>query len=397
MSLLRTIRTVWRKEVVDNLRDRRTVLTTLLFGPLFGPILFAGLINFSVSEQLSDAEEDIEIVMVGTDHANNLVAFLESQGVSRIADHGISDFDAAIAAVRDGRQDVVLLIEDTFEEEITNEIGAHVGLIFDDSNNRAQSKVRRVRNTVQGYSGMIGRLRLVARGVQPGVVEPIIIDSFDISTATGRSALLLGMATYFLLLAALMGGLYLAIDTTAGERERKSLEPLFATPVSKTGLLLGKLAATVTFMTITLTLTLASFTIAITFLPLERIGMSSAFGPLAAAKAFFVIFPFLPLAAALMTMIASFSKNYKEAQSQVSLVMLLPTLPLIIASIMNVRPSMPLMFVPSLSQHLLVTNLVRGEPIQVAYLLVSIGWTLLLGAILTWVAVRLFKREGFLA
>lgn len=397
MSLLKTISTVWRKEVHDNFRDRRTVLTTLLMGPVFGPILFAALINFTVSEQLSSVEEDIEIAVVGSEHASNLTTFLESQGITKITGHEIDNFNSAIGAVRSGNQDVVVLIEKQFGEQLSSESGAHIGLVFDQSNNRAQSKVSRVRNALQNYSSLIGRLRLVARGVQPGVVEPIIVDNFDVSTASGRSALLLGMATYFLLLASLMGGLYLAIDTTAGERERKSLEPLFATPASKTGLLLGKLAATVSFMTITLALTLASFTIAITFLPLERIGMSSAFGPIAAIKAFAVIFPFLPLAAALMTMIASFSKNYKEAQSQVSLVMLLPTLPLVVAAIMNVRPSLPLMFVPSLSQHLLVTNLVRGESVELLYLFVSAVWTLLLGVLLTLVSIKLFKREGFLA
>ena len=98
-----------------------------------------------------------------------------------------------------------------------------------------------------------------------------------------------------------------------------------------------------------------------------------------------------------MTMVASFSKTHKEAQSYLSFLILIPTLPLIFASIMNVRPSLPLMLVPSLSQHLLVSNLIRGEVIDTVQLLVSFGWTLLLGAIVTLVAIKAFKREGFLA
>ena len=98
-----------------------------------------------------------------------------------------------------------------------------------------------------------------------------------------------------------------------------------------------------------------------------------------------------------MTMVASFSKTHKEAQSYLSFLILIPTLPLIFASIMNVRPSLPLMLVPSLSQHLLVSNLIRGEVIDTVQLIVSFGWTLLLGAIVTFVAIKAFKREGFLA
>jgi sodium transport system permease protein len=397
MSLLRTITAVWRKEVLDTSRDRRALMGTLLFGPLFGPILFAVLINFSVNQQLESVEEDIEIAIVGAEHASNLVAFLGSRGVTEIEDHGLGDFDAAAAAVRSGEQDVVLLIESSFADELREEEGAHVGLIFDRSNNTASSKVTRTRNTLQAWSNRIGSLRLLARGVPTNVMTPIVVDNFDVSTASGRSALLLGISTYFLLMAPLMGGLYLAIDSTAGERERKSLEPLLTTPATRGGLLIGKLSATVTYMLISLALTLVSFTIAISFLPLERLGMSSAFSPATAAMAFVVLVPFVPLGAALMTMVASFSKTHKEAQSYLSFLILIPTLPLIFASIMNVRPSLPLMLVPSLSQHLLVSNLIRGEVIDTVQLIVSFGWTLLLGAIVTFVAIKAFKREGFLA
>lgn len=397
MSFWRSIRTVWHKEVLDNSRDRRTLAMTLLFGPLFGPIFFAGMINFTVSQQLSSVEEDIEVAIVGTEHAPNLVAFLASRGIAAKTDHGLDDFAAAAAAVRAGAEEIVLLIEEDFGAELENETGAHVGLVFDQSNNRTNSKVRRVRGAVEAYGRQIGALRLFARGVRPNVIEPIVVDDFDMSTASGRSALLLGISTYFLLLAPLMGGLYLAIDTTAGERERKSLEPLLTTPVSRTQLLLGKLGATVTYMTLSLVLTLVSFTLAISFLPLERLGMSSAFGLATAGAAFLVLLPFLPLGAALMTMVASFSKSYKEAQGYLSMMIIVPTLPLVFASLLNVRPSLQLMLVPSLSQHLLVSNLIRGETLDWTMFVVSAGWTLLLGALLSWLAIRLFEREAFLA
>ena len=397
MNPLSTIAAVWRKEMLDTSRDRRALMGTLLFGPLFGPVLFAVLINFSVSQRLSSVEEDIEVAIVGAEHAPNLVAFLDSRGVTAIDDHGLTDFESAAAAVRSGGQDVVVLLEADFGEELSDESGAHVGLVFDQSNNTAGSKVSRTRNAIGAWSRQISTLRLLARGVPPNVTNPIIVDDFDVSTASGRSALLLGISTYFLLMAPLMGGLYLAIDSTAGERERKSLEPLLTTPTTRAGLLIGKLGATVSYMLISLALTLVSFTAAIAYLPLERLGMSSAFGPMTALLSFFVLAPFVPLGAALMTMVASFSRTHKEAQSYLSFLILVPTLPLIFASIMNVRPSLELMLVPSLSQHLLVSNLIRGEAVEYMQLFVSVSWTLLLGGIVTLSAIRAFKREGFLA
>lgn len=394
---MRTIATVLRKEVVDNMRDRRTVFMTLLFGPLLGPLLFAAVINFTVSQQLSSAEDRIGVPVIGAPHARNLVAFLGSRGIDVESDHAYAAFDDAVAAVRAGDEDIVVFVEDGFGEELAAEAGAHVGLIFDQSSARTQSAVRRVRTAIDAYSRQIGSLRLFARGVRPNIVEAIIVDDFDVSTASGRSALLLGISTYFLLLVPLMGGLPLAIDTTAGERERKSLEPLLTTPATRTGLMLGKLGATVLSMVVALALTLVSFVIAIAYLPLEQIGMSSNFGAANAFAAFLVLLPFLPLGAALLLMVASFSKTHKEAQGYLSVMVLVPTLPLIFASIMNVRPSLELMLVPSLSQHLLVSTLIRGETVDTTMFLVASIWTLALGAVATWIAIKLFKREAFLA
>ncbi len=391
------IATIWRKEIVDNMRDRRTVFMTLLFGPMFGPLLFAFMINFAVSRQINSSEEQIRVPIIGAEHAEHLVAFLRSNGIDQALEPRFESFEAAADAVRRGEQNLVVYIEDGFGEELATEVGAHVGLIFDQSNSRAQPAVGRVRAALNTYSRQIGTLRLFARGLRPNMVTPLLVDNFDVSTATSRSALLLGMSTYFLLLVPLMGGLPLAIDTTAGERERKSLEPLLTTPVSRATLLLGKLAATMTSMTVALVLTLVSFIFAIAYLPLEQIGMSSDFGIASATLAFGVLLPFFPLAAALMLTVASFSKTHKEAQGYVSMIILVPTLPLVFAAIMNVRPSMLLMLVPSLSQHLLVSTLIRGETIQLGMLLVSAAWTVALGAALTALAIRLFKREAFLA
>ena len=86
-------------------------------------------------------------------------------------------------------------------------------------------------------------MRLVARGVSPLALRPLNVDEVDVSTPSGRSAILLGMMSYFFIFALLMGGMYLAIDTTAGERERGSLEPLLALPVTRGQLMLGKIIA----------------------------------------------------------------------------------------------------------------------------------------------------------
>lgn len=394
--MMSAILNVCRKEMLDNSRDRRTLLTAILLGPLLGPILFVFLINFTISRANSSAERVIFVPVIGAEHAPNLVAFLQSRGIAASSGHGLTSIDDAVNAVRNGDRQVVVFIDASFGEELASGAGAHVGLIYNASDSTSGGRTGRIRGSINAYSQQIGALRLLARGLDPSVARPLIIDNFDVSTANERSSLLFGMLTYFLLFATLMGGLYLATDTTAGERERKSLEPLLATPVPRSSLLLGKMGATVAFMLLSLALTLACFTVAVRFMPLEELGMSSSFDPGTALFAFLVLIPFVPLGAALMTVVASFTKSYKEAQTYLGLVILVPTLPLIIASIMNVRPSLALMAIPSLSQHLLVTNLIRAEPIEASMLALSVASTLLLAALLAYVAIRLYERERIL-
>ena len=394
--MMPAILTVCRKEIFDNSRDRRTLLTSTLLGPLMGPILLVVMFNVSISRVTSSVDRPIDVPIIGAEYADNLVAFLASRGISASEGHDLASIDEAIAAVRNGEQEVVVFVDESFGKDLASETGAHVSLVYDESDTASDQRVGRVRGSISAYSQQIGNLRLLARGLDPAVVRPLIIDNFDVSTAEERSSILLGMLTYFLLFATLIGGLYLATDTTAGERERKSLEPLLATPVPRSSLILGKMAATAAYMLLSLALTLICFTVALPFMSLDELGMSTSFGLLTALTAFLVLVPFAPLGAALMTVVASFTKSYKEAQSYLGFVILVPTLPLIVASILNVRPSLALMAVPSLSQHLLITNLIRAEPIEAPMFAISVVTTLLLGALLAYAAVRLYERERIL-
>jgi sodium transport system permease protein len=389
------ILTVCRKEIVETLRDRRT-LVSLLLGPLFGPVLFAVMINMMVTRNLTSAEETLEVPMLGADLAPNLVAFLHARDIDAPGDHGITSLDQAIAAVTTGQRDVVLLVDERFATDFGTDTAARVTLIFDRSKSRASSRIARVRGAIDAYGQQIGALRLMASGADPSLLRPLVVDELDVSTPASRSALMLGVLTYFLLFATLTGGLHLAIDTTAGERERKSLEPLLTLPVSRGSLLLGKMLATLCYMLASLALTLVAFTVALHQLPLERIGMSSTFGFTTSVLAFLLLCPFAPLGAALMTTVASFTKTYREAQTYLTFVLLVPTLPLAFATFLNIEPAPKLMWIPSLSQHLLITMLIKDQPLDVTLVSISVLSTLAFGAALGWVALRLYRREAIL-
>jgi len=392
--MMHTIRTVFRKEVMDNFRDRRTLMSALLLGPIFGPVLFAFVINLSVKQSLSDAAEPLDLPVIGAEHAPNLVRFLESRNI-RIIDAPASR-EAAMRAVLDGTHDVVVLIPENIGPDLADVVPARIEVITDEASRTAERESRRALRALAAYNQELAALRLVARGVHPVVMQPLNVDVVDVSTPSGRSAMLLGMLSYFFVFALLSGGMNLAIDSTAGERERGSLEPLLCLPVMRDHLIVGKILAACLFMAMSLSLSLTAFSVVLDFLPLQQLGMTPNFGPSAVVTAFFLLIPFALLGASLMTMVASFTKSYKEAQTWLTVVILAPTLPILVVSILMVRPSTALMLVPSLSQHLLLVQLIRNEPLEILHVAVSVTGTLALGLLLSWICARLYRREGLL-
>ena len=391
---MRPLLTVFAKEVLDNFRDRRTLISALVMGPLFGPMLFAFVINLSIERSLSDADSTMELQVIGAENAPNLIRYLESRNIEIV--DGPATRDAAIEGVKAGTLDVVVIIPETFGSQLADGIPARIEVIADRANTQVERDARRARSALRAYSQELSTIRLVARGVSPLIMRAIDIDDVDVSTPSGRAGILLGMMSYFLIFALLMGGMYLAIDTTAGERERGSLEPLLSLPVTRDQLMLGKIAATCLFMSLSLLLSLCSFYVALKFMPFAQLGMTSNFGPAVVVAAFFILAPFILVGASIMTLVASFTKSYKEAQTWLSIVLVAPTLPILIVSILTLRPQLGFMFIPSLSQHLLLVDMVKNEPVNMLYVAVSVTSTLAIGALLTWICARLYRREGLL-
>jgi sodium transport system permease protein len=166
--------------------------------------------------------------------------------------------------------------------------------------------------------------------------------------------------------------------------------------VHRSALVLGKIGATMAFMLASLFITLTVLVVSMQFLPLHKLGMSTHFGPMIAFKIAAIMLPMALLGASLFFVVGSFTRSYREAQTWIGVVLAIPTMPILFASIANVRPSTMLMAVPSLSQHLIATNLLRGDPVESMHIAVSVISTVLLGALLLWLATRLYRREKLL-
>ena len=182
---MRTLLTVFKKEVVDNFRDRRTMASALLMGPLFGPLLFAFVINLSIEQSLSNLDAKMELPVIGSEYAPNLMRYMHSRNI--VVVDGPETREAAIDAVTTGAHDLVVVIPEVFGEQFAEATPARIELITDQANTQADREARRARNAINAYSQELAAGRLAARGINAMLLRPINVDEVDVSTPSGRS------------------------------------------------------------------------------------------------------------------------------------------------------------------------------------------------------------------
>ena len=386
---------VFRKELLESLRERRAMISAFVFGPLFGPALFAAIIGFTVSRQVDESLHPIAVPALGAANAANLMVYLHSALID-IEHDRFADIEALRDAVRRGDVGVGLVVDEGFTEALGSGAPARLWVVADGSNPGNQAAEGRLRAALSAYSRTVGANRLRLRGVDPAVTQPLAILTDDVSTPSGRAILILGMMSYFLIFATLLGGIQVALDTTAGERERGTIEPLLTLPAPRSSLVLGKYVATLLFMAVSLGFAIGSFAVAVRFLPLAEIGMSSGLGFGVCLQIYFAMLPFAAFGAAMMVAVASYTKSLREAQTYTSLGMVVPALPIIAVAMNPIQPSLPWMLLPSLSQHMLVVGLIKGEEVAIAHVATSVAATLLLGVLCLLVTVRRYRSERLL-
>lgn len=387
--------TVFRKEFFENLRDRRILLSALVFGPVLGPVLLAGVLQLSVLKGEATFEKPMTLPVIGAQYAPNLMTMLESRGI-KIEPRKLDErqIRSAIAA-REIK--VALRISKDYAERWSRSEPAPVEVFVDTSDQfGGDASATRVSRAINAYSQQISHTRLLLRGIDPVSTTAVIVHEIDVSTPTSRATFALGMLSYLTIFAMLFGGMYLAIDATAGERERGSLESLLTAPMPRKYLIYGKIAATTSYMLISMALTLAACALALQYVRLEEFGMSLSMGPVTTLKLFAVAAPLSLFGAGLLTVVASFTRSFREAQSYLTFAISIPTLPLVFIGVLQLDPSPLIMATPSLSQHFLMMEILRGETPAMLNILLSSSVSLLVGVVLCWFAGRLYEREEIL-
>ncbi len=385
---IKTICTVFLKEIRESLRDRRTLLNALLVGPLLGPLMFVIVIKMVVAREIQRAERPLPVVVIGAEYAPNLITALEQAGLERKP-----AIEQPEAAVRAQTVDLVLRIPADYGETWRHGKSAQVELIYDSSRRDINSSLQRLRTMLRNYTGQQSSLRVVARGLSPEITRPLMVADRDQATPQARGAALFAMVPYFLIFTALIGGMFLAIDAIAGERERQSLEPLFINPVQRGHILLGKLAAISTFSMTSVLLNLIAFTVAGTVLSrgMENFPVVMNFG--FALGLLPLMLPLTLLIAALQVLVTAFARTFREAQTWLGFMQLIPTIPMVVVMVLEVKPVLWMYAVPLLGQQLAAMQLLRGVGISPGESALCVLSTLAAALLVFRIVERVYNSE----
>jgi sodium transport system permease protein len=385
-NAMTSMMTVARKELLDLFRDRRTVMLGLLMMPILFPAMILGLGSMAEKKARTQLESTLALPVIGAEHAPNLVRHLQTLNIE--PKPAPKDADAEVRAQV---FDVVLRIAPDFAKEWRGSRSAEVELIYDSSRNDSDIPVKRVRAALEQYSQHLGVLRVVSRGISPGIATPVRIAQRDVATPESKRGMLLAFLPYLLILSSFLGGAYLVIDVTAGERERQSLEPLLATPAARSAIMSGKILAACSFGMLSLLLILVALKLSFMFAPgpMRLVDVSLP----VVAKLLLVLLPMVLIGTTLLTLISASVKSVKEAQSYMSVLMLLPIIPTVVLMVNPIKNQLWQFAVPFLAQNQMILKLVRSEVISTqewsVYLAAGFG----LGLLLWLLASSLYHRE----
>ena len=386
MSIMRIVA---KKEFRDGVRDKRALLSAFFF-PLSAPLLIYFLLNAVI--EMSQVDETVSVPIYGADAAPGLIAYLTEAGIE--VDHRDPQTLGEVKSqVANQTLDFALMIPEDFQDTMASYRPPDLLIVSDSSRNDIAAQVGQLRRVLNQYNQGLISLRLIARGVSPKVTIGARPISIDVASDQKRTASVLNFIPIYVLMAAFVAGLGIAIDGTAGERERKSLEPLLINPIRPIDIIFGKWFASGTFALLGMLATLVLCVVAMFALPIEEIGLSFEISTKQALALLMVSLPVPYIAASLQILLGLFAKSFKDAQSYIGILVILPMVPVIIRQFMPFVTEPWMAGIPIFAQSVLMMDVLAGSGYSFLSLSVALVSGFVASALLCLVAARLLTTE----
>ncbi|GAB1259465.1 ABC transporter permease [Aurantivibrio plasticivorans] len=381
---MRPMVTILQKELRDALRDRRA-LATIFIAPALNILLIFVIVNLSV--YLQQSAKRFVLPVQGIEYAQPIVDWLEEHDVE-VAPAP----EEAIEKVKAGKLDMVLIIPSDFAEKFDQFDTPALQLVYDKNRKDILGKATNIKIQVQQWAQQIGALRLIVRGVSPKVLSPVKVQDYDISSSQSGSSMVFGLVALILTITTFTTSTGIAIDMMAGERERFSLESLLLTPVTPIKILFGKWLTACIFTLLVVALVLFALGLLIPRLPFSQLGIRGDLAPSDVLQLFIVLMPLVTLSTILQLFISISSKTYKEAQSYIGLLMILPIFVGYFVVWSDVSHDWQY-WVPLMSTQMLMEDVLDTQGMNAWHIAASTTATLVFAFFASWLTSRQLNRE----
>jgi sodium transport system permease protein len=360
------------KELMEAFRDKRAMMMAMMIA-VMAPVMIFAMSKVMIKEAVETPT--IYLKTSGTEYAPKLIKALSDENILLFR-----DVPSDKKTIWDERN-LILTIPQSFNQDMLDGKTIDIYLTADYSEKANLSPVRRIKNTITNYARGIGYKRLLVRGIDVRLLQVVKIIEQDTSLPNSNAMIISMMLGLYLLMAAFMSGLPVAIDASAGERERNVLEMLLCQPVSTVKIVSAKLccASLIASIGVLLTLSLTSFSVS--FIDLTKIGASFSLDAFTISALILLLLPICFFASALQLFVAFQSKNFKEAQSMVSMIIMMPAMVPVIMMFVDDKPKW-LDWLPISGQSLIMEDLFKGLPVSWSLMaftgFVTISMTILL-------------------
>lgn len=387
---MKQIFAITKKEIQDNLRDKRSLGFALIYPAAF-PLYLAFVFFITVSIGSVDFEKESDLHVSGQALAPNLISYLE-QNNFKIID-APDNFKSAVEKLE---IPVVLEISADYGDKLREGLPAPLKVYMTESDNDSDKAFNKIRTVLQRFGRSIDQRRLLVRGIDINLFDSVNVEKEDVSTegSSGRAqGLMVPMA---IIISMIMGAFYLAIEVTAGEKEKHTLEPLLTLPISRSKMVLGKFLALLAFCLLSLVVAIASFVVVFELIPIDKIPDIFNFNIELISKITIILMPLAAFISALLMLISSFTKSTKEAQTYLGFSIFLFFAPFFVMMWKTIPAVTAVVASPIISQYKLLDMVFKDETITTSNLLLSTGSTLICAAFLLYGAIWLYSKDRIL-
>lgn len=371
---MKLLTVLFKKEVLDAGRDKRSVMAGLYYA-IGSPIIMCVL--FSIMLKQFASPDELKITIKNADAAPALVQYLESKEIIHSTDDDVKAITLEISA--------------DYQDKMREGRSAQVTIIADKSDDKLRKSITELERALMRYNSEVASLRLLTRGIDPTVMQAVNVQVHDQATPESKGGMFLGIATLSIVLTLFYAAMNLAIDTSAGERERNSLALLLSHPLSSMQVVLAKSAAIAAFSLLGLAIILVVSKFAYALVPWQQLGFSVNIGFDFMLLCMVIGLPIALMSASLQVFVSFMAKSFKEAQTYVTMVLFVP-MGLSMVTTYDIATEY-VQWLPIAAQQHAMIEFIKGNALPWPQLFISTLVTLALFGLFSWLSSRMLKSE----